>query len=187
MCCKAGLFPPPWSPRSNVRESMWHTLSETHTLIIICIDSKQTWAFDQTCTHTQPHKIGTWGPMAPTPSLAFLMRTGPCAFDPAASPQPRGPSASCLFNNPYSLSSYSPIASGRVWIQSKSTSGQLFDIKASLTGIARDKEKKQKSNTIVQEQLRICTLIGSFCLVRHSSKMFSIDCFKWQLIAFTDC
>lgn len=40
----------------------------------------------------QPQYNGGWGaPVDPTPSLASLMRSGPCAFDPAASAQPRGP------------------------------------------------------------------------------------------------
>lgn len=40
----------------------------------------------------QPQYNGGWGaPVDPTPSLASLMRSGPCAFDPTASAQPRGP------------------------------------------------------------------------------------------------
>lgn len=77
------------------------------------------------------------------------MRTGPCVFDPAASLQPRGPSASCLFNNPHSLSSYSLIALGRLWIQSKSTPGQFFDIKASVTEtVKKGGEKGKKNNNL---------------------------------------
>lgn len=158
---------------------MWHMLSATCTLIIICTDSKQTWAFDQT-RNTQPCKIHTWAPVAPTPSLASLMRTGPCAFDPAASPQPRGPSASCLFNSPRSLSSYSPIAQGRLWIQSKSTPGLLFDIKAPLTETVKDKTKQQLTSS--------CrfALIRSFCSIRCSSKFFfSINCWNpWKVLRF---
>lgn len=153
VCWKDGLSPPLCSRRLNVCEFTWHMLSEARTRIIICIDSKQAWAFDQTCTCTQSHKQALFprvcpstlgAPRLPPPSLASLMRTGPCAFDPAASPQPRGPSASCLFNNPHSLSSYSPIALGRLWIQSKSTPGRLFDIKASLTETVRERKREKK-------------------------------------------
>lgn len=59
LCYKARLFPPLCSPRINV--CMWHMLSETRTLIIVCIDCYQKWAFDQTCIYTQPHKIDTLG------------------------------------------------------------------------------------------------------------------------------
>lgn len=48
--------------------------------------------------YTQPRKNDTWGPAAPPappapPSLASLMRTGPCVFDPAASPAASQPHA----------------------------------------------------------------------------------------------
>lgn len=40
-----------------------------------------------------------------------------------------------------------PIALGRLWIQSESTPGRLFDIKASLTENVRDEEKGGEKTT----------------------------------------
>lgn len=100
------------------------------------------------------------------------MRTGPCAFDPAANAQPRGPSASCLFNSPRSLSSYSPIALGRLWIQSKSTPGRWFNIKASLTEMVRGKTKQPLTSSSVTE------LIILFLFREMFSKDSSVDVFE---------
>lgn len=82
-----------------------------------------------TGAHLSAVSQDTWFPCSsspPPPSLppsrpASLMRTGPCVFDPAASSQPRGPSTSCLFNNPHRRSGCSPTALSTIWIQIKST------------------------------------------------------------------
>lgn len=129
------------------------------------------------------------------------MRTGPCAFDPAASLQPRGPSASCLFNNPNNLSSYSPIALCRLWIQSKSTPGWLFDIKASPTEIVREEKKggkKQQFGTVLCRITSssvtahwLCVFVSSDVLQKFHLLTVKIHerfwGFKCQLIGFADC
>lgn len=79
----------------------------------ICTDSKQESSRSNLLTHQVtvcPKTLGgPCGSHHPPPTHpGSLMRTGPGAFDPAASSQPPGPSVSCLFNNPHSLYSYSP-------------------------------------------------------------------------------
>lgn len=65
------------------------------TLIITHIDSKQTQAFHHTCIHRTSRSIieNAGAPVDATPTLASLMRIGPCVFDPPASAQPHGPNS----------------------------------------------------------------------------------------------
>lgn len=127
------------------------------------------------------------------------MRTGPCAFDPAASPQPCGPSASCLFNSPHSLSSYSPLP----WVDYGSKAKALLGgcliskpVWQKMWGMKRKEAKKQQL---------LCRLTSSsvtahwsvlFCLHQMFLKnvIYSLlkslkgsEGFRSQLIGFAYC
>lgn len=110
--------------------SLFHPLHYMHRL-------NEGYSFHQTSTYVQTHNRRSslhgvprhlHSPPSPPPPPLSLMRTGPCVFDPAASSQPRGPSASCLFNNPHRRSSCSPTALSTIWIQIKSTPVWFFGV-----------------------------------------------------------
>lgn len=198
VCWKDRMFPPPSPLRLSVYESIWHVPTLLYALTL----SRHELSIKR--AHTpQSHKQAffplvcpkTLGALRlPPPSLASLMRTGPCVFDPAASRSPAAPQPHAYSTIPTA----SPVTPPLPWVHYGSKGKHSWVVflisKPVWLKLWGKREKGGKNNNLALCSVDLQAALELFfvssdvlqkCHVLTVHERF--QGFKCQLIGFADC